>query len=279
MRAAAVDAVTAVTVVAALTGCPPPPAVDAPHAIGPIRHEHMAAESDVAYEVDTGIWVPTARQQWQRTTWDRDIEVLATDGDRIVDARVTYTSYRTTWTMSGGREQTDKSALEGKTYLVHVGAGTVAISTADGDEVGTRKGEAAQIQTELRGLAAPDAIVAVLRDAPLDLGAKFRIGETVLAQLVGGDKPDEYWGQATVIDHDATHVVLGLELAQRRIDPVDHTHTGNDLTGTLVIDPINKRAVALELAGTIKVVQKATRAGHAVDVDGAGKAKISWSAY
>jgi hypothetical protein len=81
-----------------------------------------------------------------------------------------------------------------------------------------------------------------------------------------------------VIGHTATQIALGLEIAQRRFDPVDQLQIGNDLVGTLVIDPIARRAVALDLAGRIKVVQRTTRAGHAVDADGAGAAKLSWTA-
>lgn len=252
--------------------------VPGPPAIGPVRHEHMAAESDVAFEVDTGIWIPASRQQWQRTTWDRDVEVIAIEADRVTRARITYAHYQTAWTVSGQPQPTtDTGALDGHTYVVTAGgAGALAITDADGDDV--TAGEASALRDELRGFGAADPIAAILRDQPLDLDARFTLDEAVLAELVGGDAPDEYWGQATVIGHTATTVTLGVEVTQRRFDRTDGTQTSNSLRGTLVIDALGKRAVALDLAGTLAVVLKTTRAGHAVDLDGAGRASITWAA-
>lgn len=261
-----------------VAACGHAPAELGPPAIGPVRHEQMAAESDVAFEVDTGIWIPASRQQWQRTTWERDVEALALDVGVVTRARITYRGYHTAWTVSGQAEPTtDTSPLSDHTFLVGVAAdASLALTDAGGDAVSPA--QAAALRNELRGFGAADPIAAILRDQPLDLDARFTLDEAVLAALVGGDAPDEYWGQATVIGATATTVTLGIEVTQRRFDRTDGTQTSNSLRGTLVIDAIGKRAVALDLAGTLAVVLKTTRAGHAVDVDGAGRASITWTA-
>jgi len=247
--------------------------------VGSVRVEDMTAESDIAYEVAVaGVTVP--RQWWVRTWWTREIETLATVGDRVTRARVTYRRHGTTSRMSGADQVDERGLLAGRSFVVDAGTGTLVITGDDGAEVGGRI--AAQVRADLRWVGVPDAIGVVLAHAPLQVGDRIPIDESVMAATFGDVPPDRFHGAATVrgfdVAVDGTRLLeLELELAAGRDDD-GRFRIANRLDGTLVIDVTHRRAIELTLAGPIRRYDRIARHDRAVVGDGAGRARMRWTA-
>lgn len=238
--------------------------------VGSIRTDRMAAESDIAYEIDTGI-LTVIRQDWRRVSWRRTTTVIAMDADRIAQVEVTYLDHAFESSMSGTDGAVrERGPLAGKTYVVAVDGTRLAVTT--GGPITPE--EVALVRGDHRWMLRPDPITALSR-AGLAVGDDVTLDEGVLAATVGGEPPDRFRGIARVRERiGPDQLVFDVEIAQSRDDDDDVT-VGNRLAGTLIVQA--GRARELSLYGPIRTARRQRDGGHMVAADGIGRAELHWT--
>ena len=116
---------------------------------------------------------------------DTQSEVLAANDKAPTKVKVSYLKRVQIETNPKGKTKTDKSPVDGKTYIAEFKGGEIVVTTPDGKPVKAK--EAKVVKKDNKELGKQDPFSKMLPNHPLKKGEKLEITKDLVAQLFGDD--------------------------------------------------------------------------------------------
>lgn len=145
----------------------------------------------------------------------QQVEVLATEGQRITKAKVTYKSQSQTKTEDGKSNQMPAPAYLNKTYTVSWAKDGQEFKVADASGQEPPVVELEHVRKDFQGMGKPNDFLKILPKGALTPGQKINITKELAAEMFGGDKANSENMDLTnsVLVFKGTKKVQGKEAA------------------------------------------------------------------
>jgi hypothetical protein len=206
-----------------------------------------------------------------KTKKAKSVEVLASSGEIISKAKITYTAHAETKTQSGKPPQTSSKPFVGKVYILERKGEQLIVTDEQGAE--PPAAEAKAVIDDNRRFGKPDGMLAQFPEK-FEQGQTIEVGPELAKEMLGGDDENMSVKTAT-ITYKKTKKVAGKDVAYFTMNFVIGGGEGPmsmsmSLKGEAALYVDGGWPVTISLKGPIDL----SAAQPGMDVSGSGKAKF-----